>query len=73
MVVLAAGYDTRAYRLAPPDGSVTFFELDLPKASAKKQQMAKRLKLAPAGVRRGGGPRWGSEWGTWAEREVVCD
>ncbi|KAL6747756.1 S-adenosyl-L-methionine-dependent methyltransferase [Haematococcus lacustris] len=45
VVLIAAGYDTRAYRLAPADGSVRFFEVDLPDASHRKRALAKKLKL----------------------------
>jgi O-methyltransferase involved in polyketide biosynthesis len=41
VVVIAAGYDTRAYRLARP--GVKFFELDLPHASEKKRELVERL------------------------------
>lgn len=37
VVVVAAGYDSTAYRLARP--GVKFFEIDLPEASAKKQDL----------------------------------
>ncbi len=37
MVILAAGYDTRAYRLAAP--GVSYFELDLPYASETKRRL----------------------------------
>ncbi len=37
MVIIAAGYDTRAYRLASP--GVSFYEIDLPHASKKKQEL----------------------------------
>lgn len=50
MVLIAAGFDTRAYRLHSP--AVTFFEVDLPHASSKKQQLVQKLKLLPAEVRR---------------------
>lgn len=41
MVQLAAGYDTRAYRLGAP--RVRFFEVDLPTASATKQRLVDKL------------------------------
>ncbi len=44
---MAAGYDTRAYRLAQP--GVTFFEIDLPAASQRKQALVQKLKLATPG------------------------
>jgi hypothetical protein len=37
VVIIAAGYDTRAYRLASP--GVRFYEVDLPHASQKKQEL----------------------------------
>lgn len=37
VVIIAAGYDTRAYRLASP--GVRFYEIDLPHASKKKQEL----------------------------------
>lgn len=37
VVIIAAGYDTRAYRLASP--GVHFYEIDLPHASKKKQEL----------------------------------
>eukprot|EP01026_Neomeris_dumetosa_P005107 TRINITY_DN113_c1_g1_i5.p2 TRINITY_DN113_c1_g1~~TRINITY_DN113_c1_g1_i5.p2 ORF type:complete len:283 (+),score=39.31 TRINITY_DN113_c1_g1_i5:430-1278(+) len=42
VVVLAAGFDTRAYRFGG-DGSMTFYEIDLPHASLKKQEMVDKL------------------------------
>lgn len=36
-MIIAAGYDTRAYRLASP--GVRFYEIDLPHASKKKQEL----------------------------------
>lgn len=48
MVLIAAGYDTRAYRLAQP--GVTFFELDLPSASERKQKLVDKLDMVPEGV-----------------------
>ena len=41
VVVVAAGYDTRAYRLGRP--GVKFFEIDLPHASETKQQLVEAL------------------------------
>ncbi|GFR46595.1 hypothetical protein Agub_g8197, partial [Astrephomene gubernaculifera] len=41
VVVIAAGYDTRAYRLGAP--GVRFFEVDLPSASATKQRLVEKL------------------------------
>ncbi|KIZ07560.1 Putative S-adenosyl-L-methionine-dependent methyltransferase [Monoraphidium neglectum] len=41
VVIIAAGYDTRAYRLARP--GVKFFELDLPHASDKKKELVEKL------------------------------
>ncbi len=46
---MAAGYDTRAYRLALP--GARFFEVDLPAASARKQRLVAEL-LPEAQVRR---------------------
>jgi O-methyltransferase involved in polyketide biosynthesis len=41
IVVIAAGYDTRAYRLARP--GVKFYEIDLPHASRNKQELVREL------------------------------
>ena len=41
VVILAAGYDTRAYRLAQP--GVHFIEVDLPSASERKKTLAMKL------------------------------
>lgn len=46
---MAAGYDTRAYRLAQP--GVTFYEVDLPSASVRKQKLVEKLKMVTPGVR----------------------
>lgn len=48
VVVIAAGFDTRAYRLHAP--GVQFYEIDLPHASTKKQQLVTKLKLLPQEV-----------------------
>jgi methyltransferase (TIGR00027 family) len=40
VVVIAAGYDTRAYRLGQP--GVKFYEVDLPHASEMKQELVKQ-------------------------------
>ncbi|WIA21539.1 hypothetical protein OEZ85_000736 [Tetradesmus obliquus] len=40
VVIIAAGYDTRAYRLGKP--GVKFYEIDLPHASETKQQLVKK-------------------------------
>lgn len=48
---MAAGYDTRAYRLAQP--GVTFYEVDLPSASVRKQKLVEKLKMVTPGVRGG--------------------
>lgn len=45
VVLLGAGLDTRGIRLAPPDGRVTFYEIDAPGLLATK-----RACLASAGV-----------------------
>lgn len=45
VVIIAAGYDTRAYRLHRPD--IRFYEIDLPHASQKKQDLVRDL-LTPA-------------------------
>ncbi len=37
VVLLGAGFDTRAYRLGNESGSVRFFEVDLPELQAEKQ------------------------------------
>lgn len=39
VVIIAAGYDTRAYRLGKP--GVKFYEIDLPHASEKKQELVR--------------------------------
>jgi methyltransferase (TIGR00027 family) len=41
VVILAAGYDTRAYRLAAK--GVRFYEVDLPHASETKQRLVEQL------------------------------
>ena len=41
VVIIAAGFDTRAYRLGRP--GVKFFEVDLPHASEKKRELVERL------------------------------
>lgn len=41
VVILAAGYDTRAYRLAAE--GVHFYEVDLPHASETKQRLVEQL------------------------------
>ncbi|KIY91347.1 hypothetical protein MNEG_16617, partial [Monoraphidium neglectum] len=41
VVIIAAGYDTRAYRLARP--GVKFYEIDLPHASQKKRELVEKL------------------------------
>ncbi|KAG1674926.1 hypothetical protein FOA52_014719 [Chlamydomonas sp. UWO 241] len=46
VVIIAAGYDTRAYRLCQP--GVTFFEVDLPVASERKKKLVEKCALAPA-------------------------
>lgn len=43
VVVLGAGFDTRAYRYADLMPNVRFFEMDLPATIARKQKMAKAL------------------------------
>jgi O-methyltransferase involved in polyketide biosynthesis len=48
VVIVAAGYDTRAYRLAQP--GVTFYEVDLPSASEKKKKLVHKLKLVTSAV-----------------------
>jgi hypothetical protein len=53
VVIIAAGFDTRAYRLARP--GVTFFEIDLPHASAKKQELVEQLLPASKVCRGSGG------------------
>ncbi|GIL48590.1 hypothetical protein Vafri_4651 [Volvox africanus] len=40
VVVVAAGFDTRAYRLSTP--GVSFFEIDLPEASQRKRELVER-------------------------------
>jgi O-methyltransferase involved in polyketide biosynthesis len=40
VVIIAAGYDTRAYRLGKP--GVKFYEIDLQHASEKKQELVKK-------------------------------
>ncbi|WIA41967.1 hypothetical protein OEZ86_009270 [Tetradesmus obliquus] len=41
VVIIAAGYDTRAYRLSRP--GVKFYEIDLPHASKNKQELVRSL------------------------------
>ncbi|KAL4419924.1 hypothetical protein ABPG75_007022 [Micractinium tetrahymenae] len=45
VVVIAAGYDTRAYRFFRPGAQ--FFEVDLPSASKRKQQLVKAVLPGP--------------------------
>lgn len=47
IVILAAGFDTRAYRLHRP--GVKFYEVDLPHASAKKQDLVETV-LSEVGI-----------------------
>ena len=55
---MAAGYDTRAYRLSSP--GVTFFEVDLPSASATKQHLVDKLGFCKGGQVGLGGRRCGA-------------
>jgi O-methyltransferase involved in polyketide biosynthesis len=41
VVIIAAGYDSRAYRLSQP--GVRFYEVDLPHASKRKQELVRKL------------------------------
>jgi methyltransferase (TIGR00027 family) len=41
IVIIAAGYDTRAYRLSKP--GARFYEVDMPEASRKKQELVRKL------------------------------
>lgn len=41
VMVIAAGYDTRAYRFSRP--GVRFFEVDLPHASTRKRELVHKL------------------------------
>lgn len=50
VVIIAAGYDTRAYRLAAP--GVRFYEVDMPHASEKKQELVRELLPAKEGFSR---------------------
>eukprot|EP00775_Hariotina_reticulata_P011525 gene11525-11668_t len=43
VVCIAAGFDTRAYRFGRRHTDVQFYEVDLPSASRKKQQMVQQL------------------------------
>lgn len=43
VVLLGAGYDSRAYRLVTPDQGVRFIEVDLPALQADKKQKVKDL------------------------------
>jgi hypothetical protein len=51
IVLVAAGYDTRAYRLAQP--GITFFEVDLPSASERKQKLVAKLGCVSPEVTKG--------------------
>jgi hypothetical protein len=56
-VIIAAGYDTRAYRLASP--GVSFYEIDLPHASKKKQELvAEHMPKDKVGCPRTRGGGW---------------
>lgn len=48
VVQVAAGFDTRAYRLSRP--GVTFYEVDLPAASTRKQQLVQKLGFVKEGM-----------------------
>ncbi|KXZ54443.1 hypothetical protein GPECTOR_5g95 [Gonium pectorale] len=48
VVIIAAGYDTRAYRLGAP--GVRFFEIDLPTASKRKRELVEKLGFVKAGA-----------------------
>lgn len=50
VVIIAAGYDTRAYRLSKP--GVRYYEVDMPEASRRKQELVR--KLLPADKVRSG-------------------
>jgi methyltransferase (TIGR00027 family) len=41
VVIIAAGYDTRAYRLTKP--GVRYYEVDMPEASRRKQELVRKL------------------------------
>jgi O-methyltransferase involved in polyketide biosynthesis len=60
VVIIAAGFDTRAYRLGRP--GVAFYEVDLPHASDKKRELVETLlpadQVGGAG-RAGRGEGWG--------------
>lgn len=49
VVVLGAGFDTRAYRFADPSGRVRFFELDHPATQADKSRALGRARLPEPG------------------------
>jgi methyltransferase (TIGR00027 family) len=49
VLILAAGFDTRAHRIAP-ESDAAFYELDLPPVSAEKQAMV--VRVVPATARR---------------------
>jgi hypothetical protein len=76
VVIIAAGYDTRAYRLARP--GVRFYEIDLPHASKNKQELVKDLlpssqvsiEYKEAGGA-GGHEAGRAVWGQWAGRGGV--
>jgi methyltransferase (TIGR00027 family) len=49
LVILGAGYDTRAFRL-PKDARVKSFEVDMPKTQAVKREMLHKAGIDPARV-----------------------
>jgi methyltransferase (TIGR00027 family) len=52
VVILGAGFDSRAYRFHGPHPRITFFEVDLPATiRAKEQAVSKMLGAAPGYVR----------------------
>jgi len=52
VAILGAGYDSRAYRLAPPKGPARWFEVDLPALSRRKRAaVADVLGRVPTHVR----------------------
>ena len=61
IVLLAAGYDTRAYRLAWPDGT-RLYEIDQPAVLARKEGLLQREGAAPRCERVAIGVDLASDW-----------
>ena len=73
VVIVAAGFDTRAYRLGRGRAGVKFFEVDLPHASAKKRALVEKLFPADeVGVGWRGGKQVGPGPAEGLEQQARC-